>query len=464
MKEILLIIQVFVFITQTLIFVFSSDGELSFLIVNFSALTVFISFIISWLFRNKTKLKGYGFSIIAFFVLMNAIIAFQIPLELVYGNIQLLDPQLNLVYDLNILNKLVAFSSLMLNSFLLGVTYSYTRISKLVNSKSTNNLYIPTKPLLFTMIILLVIYIATVDPAYLKHGHGTVGMGSIAESSIGIALRVSALYIAVMIFNFRNRSSSFVKYILYINPIYLTLLSLVILIFLMASNRSYIIMLASPLLFSLFIATRKKVSLIKVILVFLGLSSFATFFKIYGIQVFSQSSLELNDGLFVSKFFFPMTAELSASIYSSNILYSLYDKGLSLNGISFLVGLLRTFPGFVSFLDVEPILYNSGVLATVISNSEYGVGTTSIADLLINFNMIVSLLIFLVLGYFFTSSEIKAYSNSFNIYSYVIYLSICILILFYPRGSLNDLLPTILFNLIFFKLYYAIFVKNKEMV
>jgi len=135
----------------------------------------------------------------------------------------------------------------------------------------------------------------------------------------------------------------------------------------------------------------------------------------------------------------------------------MWENGLSLYGISFLVGFLRVMPGLMGFLNLDPSAYDSAVIATLYSGANYGVGTTAIIDLLVNFGVVLSLMIFLYVGYFFGRSELKVFSGNKSIYSYVIFLTITILILFYPRASINDLISMVLFNLIFCKIYFSVF-------
>src|SRR5690606_12246352 len=102
-----------------------------------------------------------------------------------------------------------------------------------------------------------------------------------------------------------------------------------------------------------------------------------------------------SEGYVFSKFLFPFTAELATSFYSGNILFSMWENGLSLYGISFLVGFLRVMPGLMGFLNLDPSAYDSAVIATLYSGANYGVGTTAIIDLLVNFGVALSLMIFL---------------------------------------------------------------------
>lgn len=459
MKQILFLSQIILLLIQLTTYLFSSIGPVSFFVVNLSAITVVISFFLSWNFRKKTKVKNHSFSVILFFTLMSWIISFQVPLEIVYGNNKLLDSSLALVYDMEVLNNMVSFSSLMLNFFLLGVTYSYNKVGLVKNVMKSKDLNIATYPLVFLIIISLAIFLFTVDSNYIDGGHGGgTALDSISASTAGIAIKLSVIYLSIKIYLNSNKRLNLVKFIFSLNVYYVALLVTTIFIFLLAHNRLFPIMLATPLLFSYFLATKKKIGLMKVVSIFLSLSIFATLFKIYDINNFYKAGLYIDSNYTISNSFFPFTAELAGSFYSSNILYSMwYKSDFTLNGISYIVGLLRTVPGLAGLINLNPLIYDSAVIATVYSNTSYGVGSTSIFDLLVNFGVPLSLILFSILGYFFGRSEVNAYTKEASINSYIIYLSITILILFYPRASLNDLFPMVVFNLVFFRFYFYFF-------
>lgn len=460
MKRIIFLIQISVLILQTLIYFSSESKTPDFFIINFSATTVLISFILSWAFRNKTFLNGYGFSIIVFFIIMNWIISFQAPLEIVYGNSDLLEPGLNLIYDSNILNKLVAFSSLMLNLFLIGVTISYSKGVSKKNNYIKNYYKIPTNPLLIIIFLLFFVFLIFVKE-FVILGHGNVKLNPISETSIGFIIKLSAIYLAIKLFNNQDKKLSLNEYTYKLNYFYILFLFLALFLFFIAHNRVYPIMIFTPLIFSFFLYSYKKVKISTVFFIFIILSIFATLFKIYGFLDFYKSGLNINEEYNISKFLFPFTAELAGSIYSSTILYSIWENNdFSLNGASYFIGLLRVFPGTMGLLKLNPLTYDSAIVATLISNVSYGVGTTAIGDLLVNFGKTLSLLFFLILGYFFGRSEMKVYIKNTSIYAYVTYLSITILLLFFPRSSMNDLISMLFFNLIFTK-FYIIFFKEK---
>ena len=438
---------------QGIVYFFSESGPINFYIVNFSAFSVLLAFFLSWQCRQATDIRGYGFSIIVFFTFISWVVSFQVPLEIVYGNFYLLDPSLNLVYDAVIINKMVAFCSLMLNFFLVGVTYSYSD-SKFLFPQSSYKIII-SYPLLILIFLCFFIFLISFNEDY---SHGEVKIDPISVAAYGFLVKFSAIYLAIKIFNItENNKPNFYKYLYILNPYYLVIIVISCLIFFMASNRIYSIMLLLPLIFSYFIYMKKKINVFTVIFFFIALSILGILFKLYGFTDFYKQGLYISEGYVFSKFLFPFTAELATSFYSGNILFSMWENGLSLYGISFLVGFLRVMPGLMGFLNLDPSAYDSAVIATLYSGANYGVGTTAIIDLLVNFGVVLSLMIFLYVGYFFGRSELKVFSGNKSIYSYVIFLTITILILFYPRASINDLISMVLFNLIFCKIYFSVF-------
>lgn len=452
-KNSIFLFQIFLVTMQGLIYLFSEKGDVSFLIVNFSALSVILSFLLSWKCRQSTYMRGFGFSIIVFFVLMSWIISFQIPLEIIYGNRVLLEPSLYLVYDFTVINKLVAFSSLMLNFFLLGHTYSYSK--PIMLDSSDCKIKIKTYPLLILIFISFFVFFLTFNNDY---SHGEVEINSISVASYGFLVKFSAIYLAFKVFNYSRVSGrNSLNFLYNLNFYYLILVAISCFVFLNSHNRIYAIMILSPIIFSYFLFYKKKINVVFVILCFLALNIVGLLFKVYGLADIYKQGLYISDGYVFTKFSFPFTAELAGSFYSGNILFSLWENGFSLYDTTFLVGLFRALPGLMGFLNLSQSTYDSAVIATLYSGVNYGVGTTAIVDLLVNFGPILSLMIFTYIGYFFGRIEIKAYSNNKSIYSYVVFITITILILFYPRASLNDLVGMVLFNLIFCKLYISFF-------
>lgn len=450
-KNTIFLFQIILIFLQGIIYFFSEKGDLSFFVINFSALSVVLSFCLSWFCRRSTIANGYGFSIILIFTFFSWIISFQIPLELVYGNLALLDPNLRMVYDITVINKLVAFNSLMLNFFLTGVTYSYSR--NCVELADNKNVDLPSFPLFILISICFFLFMLTFNSDY---SHGEVKLDENSATIYGFIVKFSAIYLAIVIYNLNKKNRQFYSFIKKLNIYYFFIVFVLCSMFFYSNNRVYSIMLLMPLFFSYFIFMKKKISALLVLFGLVFVSVLGVLFKIYGLTSFYKQGFYIDETYVFSNFIFPYTSELAGSFYSSNIIYSMWESGYSLYGMTFVVGVIRTIPGVMGFLGLPPVIYDSAVVATLYSGTNYGVGTTAIIDLLVNFGVVFSLLIFSFLGYFFGKSEIKVYATSGSIYSYIVFLTITILILFYPRASLNDLISMVFFNLIFCKFYFSI--------
>lgn len=456
----MIIIQFIILLIHLFLFLDSDIEVVNFNSIILSSILTLFSFLISLKIRKRSNLANFNFSIVFFFFIMSWIIYFQAPLEIALGNNSLSDHNAHLIYDIKYINEMVSYSALVLDVFLLGVSLSYLR-------KNNNNkilLYKETKlyrttPLLILTLFFFFMFISTVDKNYIDGGHGIYKFEGISFSFFGIFTRLSILYISLTIYNIKEKpgcKNNIVKFISSFNKLYLITLLLVILIFFRAHNRVFVIMTITPLLFAFFIHTKWRIKNITVFGLFIGLSVFGTLFKIYGIDNILDQGLTISDGYVIGRSYFPFTAELAASIYSHNILYTLYKNDITIYGLSFLVGFLRAFPGVMGILGWEPIIYDTATLASSVSNVRYGVGTTAVADLLINFGSLLTTVIMFLLGYLFARVESKVYHEN-NVFSYIIYFSISSMILFAPRASFNDIFGITLFNLIFIHIYLLFF-------
>ncbi|REC49608.1 hypothetical protein DRF67_03840 [Chryseobacterium pennipullorum] len=401
---------------------------------------------------------------------MSWIISFQIPLEVSLGNLELLN--FRFFYNSEVINEMVAFSALVLDVFLLGVTVNYSRLKKnaalpLISQDSVSSVttkYSP-KPLFILMAVCFLVFLLNINKGYIDSGHGTVKFEGIGFSFLGVFLRLSIIYLSIIIYNNQEkiltRKNSIKSFLKLFDKPYLVFLVIIMVIFFLAHNRVFVILTITPFVFAFFLFVRKKISSITVILIFLGVSVFGTLFKLYGIENILSSSLKINDNYVISKSYFPFTAELGGSVYAQSILYyKWYTTDFSLYGASYLVGVIRTFPGLMNVFSLKPISYDTAVIGTLESGVTYGVGTTSIMDILINFGFILSLFIFFGIGYFFSKMESKVYKNQVNIYTLVIYFSITSFIMFIPRASMNDVLGAVLFNIFFVKIYSLLYLKK----
>jgi len=420
-----------------------------------------VCFILSIFQRNKTEIKNNNFSVILFFFVMSYIISFQIPLEIAFGNTALL--QYRFIFDVTIVNKMVCFSGLILDVFIIGVTFGYLKRSNSTQIRPDNKIIkkFNIKPLFYIIVLCFLIFALNLDSSYVSGGHGSVKFEGIGFSFYTIFSRLSIIYIAMVLFNnqINNSNGRGIKdFFKLFNKSYLAFLAVTVVIFFLAHNRVFVILTLTPFLFAFFVFTRKKVRSLLVIAIFLSLSIFATLFKLYGIDNILDNDLSIGSNYAIAKSYFPFTAELANSIYSQTILFSKwYHEDFLIYGYSFFIGILRIFPGLAGYLAVDPMQYDTAVIATRLSSTTYGVGTTTIADVLVNFDFLGSILVIFYLGYIFSKKEMQVYASHTKITSYIIYFSITSFVLFIPRASLNDLFATIFFNLLFVSIYPYLF-------
>lgn len=460
----MLLFQIFIVIIQFFTYFLTAPrSEISLSLVASSILLSLTNIVISFAIRKKAGLGKKNFSIVLFFYIMSFIICFQIPLEISLGNYNLLS--YNFIYNTEILNKMIAYSALILSVFSVGCSISYQRACqrKLIpNDLLANSSKIKTTPLFILLLGSFLMFILNVDSSYIDGGHGTVKFEGIGFSFLGIFIRLSIVYLSIILYNNRKMQVSsrahFKSFLGIFNKGYLLFIIITVAIFFLAHNRVFVVFTFVPLVFGYFVFTKKNVGISMVLLIYFGLSVFGTLFKLYGIDNLFDSGLAIQGNIVISKSYFPFTAELASSIYSQSILfYNWLENDLFLFGYSYLVGLLRVFPGLMGLLSIPPIEYDTAVIATTYSGANYGLGTTSIVDVLINFGFLGSCVLFLYLGYFFSRTEVRVYTEQASVRLYIIYFSITSLILFIPRASINDLLATIIFNLMFFRLYSTIY-------
>ena len=133
-------------------------------------------------------------------------------------------------------------------------------------------------------------------------------------------------------------------------------------------------------------------------------------------------------------------------------------NGVKFYGLSIIANLLKIVPGLLGFLinlfNVNLLDIDTARYITDFVGTSYGIGTNSIGDCLINVGFFPTIIIFVLIGYFFTKCDLKIYSQkTLNIKWFIIWISIISHILFVPRSSLFDLIGVLGFNLIFISFY-----------
>ncbi|QMV69778.1 oligosaccharide repeat unit polymerase [Sphingobacterium paramultivorum] len=452
----MIIIQLLIFLVQFFLFTLNPINNFDRFTILASSLLTLASFIISILVRNKTGIKNNNFSIILFFFAMSFIISFQIPLEIAFDNTILL--QYRSIYDIFVVNKMVCFSALALDLFIIGVTIGYIKNrDKAVKTQVLITRKFNVKPLYVVIVSCFVMFVFNINSSYIDGGHGTVRFEGIGFSFYALFSRLSIVYISMVIYNNQDslkKTRTLKDFIGVFSKSFLAFLLITVIIFFLAHNRVFVILTLTPFLFAFFVFSKKRIKTIVVVGIFVFLTVFATLFKLYGINNILDSGLTIDNNYVISKSYFPFTAELANSVYAQSILFSQwYQHDFLMYGYSFFIGILRIVPGLAGFISLDPAVYDSAVIATRISSASYGVGTTALGDTLVNLGFLGSLFALGFLGFLFAKSEINIYKNYVKINTYIIYFSITSFVLFIPRASLNDLIASIFFNLIVVQIY-----------
>lgn len=456
-------VQLILLIWQLIVWTQAPDGFNCSVILQSIILSA-IAFVLYFHSRQKSLLKNHSATTIITFLLLLFFLHYQLPIEILMGNEKL---DLNyFLYDTPSSSRMFVFSFAMVNTFLFGLCLGLK--APLKSKPKSHKKSIPTRPLYYVLITFFLFFLLTINLDYINNGHGTVAANPIALSFYGLFIKTVIIYISITTYNniksFKTERwiKSIIKYIKLFPFTFWIILIIATTIFLLANNRVYVIFLLGVPFFSFFLVSKKQIGLVKFSFTILLLSTFAMLFKILGIANLFSLSTTHKENYTQFLYYFPITAELSGSSYSGSILYYLYEQELFLYGKSFIVGLIRIVPGFMNLLGEYIVGYDSGIIATKLSGKPYGVGTTAIHDLLINFGAIPSIIIFGIIGYMLSKNEIKSYSANPSVVSITIYCTVASLIIFLPRSSLNDLIGFAGFSVIFLAVYVSIVSKIKQ--
>lgn len=432
---------------------------------------IFLSLSSLWLKRRKTVLHKRNISLTLIFTFLFLIVNFQIPIDFVLGN-DLLDFS-RYFYDYDIVNRSVTFSALALVAFNIGSVKSMYKPIRVKLEKIDN---ISSYPLLILVCICFILFVLNINLEFIRGGHGTTKADALAMSFYVLYLRLSILYLSVVVYNkvrSDTLSHSLVSFFRSFSYLYWLTVVISVFLFLFAHNRVFIIYLLFPIIMGYVVYRRLQIRLFILVGGIMVVAFLATIFKIFDLQNMFSGIVSLGGNLrnlvnykqFNS--FSPFTVELAYSIYPNTVLFYLWDKGATFYGLSFIVGILKSIPGavscfmFIAGLDVTNI--ETGDFATKVVGSSYGLGSASAADMLINIGFYPTLLLFGLIGFFFTRCDISVFSRKrLNIYMIVSTLTIASLVVFIPRGSFFELIGFLLFNLLFIRIYLMITKKKKH--
>ena len=393
---------------------------------------------------------------------MYFIVSFQIPLDFILGN-ELLDYK-ELFYNYKTINKSIIFSALCLVSFIIGCIVFSAKKNKFNVSLFEMGDALNVKPIVVLIIILWLCFILTLNPAYINGGHGSVEVDNISITFYNYYWKCSILYLAILIWNNKDRGAK--SFFRSLHALYILTVLISVLLFLLAHNRVYVIYLSVPILMAYFSFSHRKFSFKYFIIFTLFVAFFMTVFKIFSLSslftsdmLSATTDLKEYSGFSRLNSFSPFTAELAGSIYANSLIFDLwYNQKYFFYGLAIITGFMKGIPGLVSvflFLTDIPVdNIQTALFATKYVGSFSGIGTTCSADLLINVGFWGTIIVMFLYGGVCISIDKTLFLNGKkNIFSVVLALTNAAFVVFLARSSFSDLIGTIVFNYLFLFLY-----------
>lgn len=462
-----LIIQYIILLILAFSFCFISVGD-SRLSLFFYLLLIILSSLLMMKSRKKTCLEKKMISVSSLFLVFFFIVNFQISIDFLVKN-----PYMNFefyFYDISKINKLVSLSGSCLVAYNIGCmrdVFNYKQLGNIKSNKIIPEDKVNEKPLLFMCVVFVLLFVLTINKSYINGGHGVIPANPISLSFYGFFQRMYIIYISVIFYNSQSQTTKtrVTKKIVFL----MILILPIIVIFLLAHNRIYIIYILLPLILLLTRVYEKNIGFLSFILLLSLIGSLSISFKLYNIEslitnpidvISSLLYLDGNQGLLS---FYPFTGELAYSVYASSVLLKFYELGYFFWGASLFVGLMKIMPGMVGFIMAlfgitSTIGFDTASFITKEMNSSYGLGSNCVGDLLINIGFIPSLIFFYLVGRLFMKSDLMVYESKSraSLIWTTVWLSVASYVVFIPRSSFSDFIGAVGFNVIFVFIYKRI--------
>ena len=283
-----------------------------------------------------------------------------------------------------------------------------------------------TKPLLWFATAFLALYFYTVNPLYLSGYYGSVEMGATATY---VVLLFKVFIFAVLIQNVRNMRikqyvpSSFLDYVRQQGYFLLVLIAIYLLSVMFSGDRGAIITFSIAYVSGYYFVSKKKLSLSRAGILFMAAAFFITILGITRSLDKEMSFVDrVKESVTHSKFeepsVLPQTSELAGSVRTLHAVvdfvpnahphtYGRFQLQQLVSSIPFSSGLLSFLPESEHYRFKSPASF-----ATWIIQGDYptsGEGTTSTADLYVEFGLFGVLFGMLLLGFFIRYAEVNFY-------------------------------------------------------
>lgn len=410
--------------------------------------------------RFKSLKKQY-FRFSYLFLISLIIVHFQAYIDLSLGIISHENPAFWV--NINVINKAIVLASIGLISFYLG--YSLNNNTSFKTKKKTKKI-IDIRPLRFLNLLFFVLFLLLVDSDFLNsrlYGGGRRETSLfLGYSMLFFETSMFAIYV-VTIYNKLNSKFNRFTLIDYIKSLnYSFIILIVYLAFIMLSgDRGPIIYLVLGFIIGFILVSEKKLSKMHIISLFIiGGFSITLLGLIRGSDLTLTELLKDNQhSVFYPKSFSPYTKELAGSVYAIQIAVDNVPEVIPhTKGLFFALNTFLLIPGLnssvQSLFNINYEYSSSSKLLSFLYFSggriRWGVGTTCIADIYIDFGYIGVLIIFLLFGYFARYIELRNFViQDISILSISLYILFFSFSIYIGRSSLLVPFTKLVYVLIF---------------
>lgn len=396
--------------------------------------------------EKVVDLKKQYIRISYIFLFSFAVVHFQAYIDFLLGNLEQGDTFFWI--DKGAVPKSLLLSTIGLVSYLLG--YSIISRGRKISPKKILKMQehpprvINPNFMFWLGLFFIMLFYFTVDAKYFKGNYGSDNIGSVAGYS---TLMFEACVYTILIHNCRRliitgkTQLSFFDYVL-IQKRAAMLLALYLPTMIIIGDRGPVIYLSLGFFFGFIYVTKRRISLVTLLLLMTVTTVSLTIIGLVRRQNESGGSFSkkvsgaMKDETleFYPRSFSNNTKELAGSVRTLHIAVSNVPEPLPhFNGLFFAQDAMLLIPSlrnvFTKMAEIPEEFTSSSQLLTLISqggHSDWGVGTTCIADTYLDFDVYGIVIIYFLFGFFCRRMELITFSRDLG----SIYVLICIFLIF----------------------------------
>lgn len=383
------------------------------------------------------RLKGQYFRVSSLFVIGFILVHFQIYVDYVVGNYQYMGH--DYLIDTTIVPKSIVISSLALVAFYLGYFY---RLNKSANSRNriiSNKPDIPifSRGLVVLCYFLFILFIVNIDLRFFSGGmYGSEELGAIATySHLYFVYAVFGIIIlnSININRQDHTNISFYRYIRMQGAPLLIILAIYLPLILMSGDRGPALQIGVVFIGGYIFSQNKKLKglyyifLLGAGILFVSILGVARAVEMEGGSYWDrfENIGERQQSLSSSNSISPNTMELATVVRTLHVAVSYTEAYGFANGLFQAYQIVGIVPGlgtvFQNMTGKDQSELRSAEFVTGLLKADWGMGTTCVADVYLDFGIIGVIIAFLLFGYFLRYIDERSVSlGDYNLWIWVI--------------------------------------------